>query len=89
MKGVGNVFAVENSARDIAVRKNSRLIRELHLFRGGKTEIVKGKRDKGHAAEMRAFAEACRTGRQPWPFEDMVGVMRATFAIRDGVGRQR
>ena len=63
--------------------------RELQIFRGGKTEVVKGKRDKGHTAEMLAFAQACRTGRQPWPFEEIVGVMRATFAIRDGVGRQR
>lgn len=61
--------------------------RDLQIHRGGKTEESKGKRDKGHAAEMAAFAEACRTGQQPWPFEDMVGVMRATFAIRDGIGR--
>jgi predicted dehydrogenase/threonine dehydrogenase-like Zn-dependent dehydrogenase len=59
--------------------------RSLRIHRGGRTEEADGKQDKGHAAELAAFVEACRSGRQPWPVEDMMGVMRATFAIRDAV----
>ena len=59
--------------------------RELKLYRGGREKSHGGRRDKGHAAELKVFAEACRTGVQPWPVEDMAAVMRATFAIRDGV----
>jgi predicted dehydrogenase/threonine dehydrogenase-like Zn-dependent dehydrogenase len=57
--------------------------RALSLHTGGTTNEVKpGKQDKGHSAELAAFLEGCRTGRQPWPIEDMLGVMRATFEIR-------
>jgi predicted dehydrogenase len=59
--------------------------RSLSVHRGGKTETSGGKQDKGHGAELATFVEACRSGRQPWPVEDMMGVMRATFAIRDAV----
>jgi len=59
--------------------------RELKLYRAGREKSSRGRRDKGHAAELKAFADACRTGTQPWPVEDMVAVMRATFAIRDAV----
>lgn len=58
----------------------------LQLYRGGQSEVHGSKRDKGHQAELEAFVDACRTGRQPWPVSDMAEVMRATFAIRDGVG---
>ncbi len=59
--------------------------RALKLYVAGREKSSGGRRDKGHAAEIEAFAEACRTGAQPWPVEDMVAVMRATFAIRDAV----
>jgi predicted dehydrogenase len=59
--------------------------RELSLYRGGHTEVVQGKRDKGHRAELAAFLEACRSGQQPWPLADMAAVTRATFAMRDAV----
>lgn len=59
--------------------------RELRLYRGGQEEVVSGRRDKGHDAELAAFVDGCRTGRQPWPIADMASVMRATFAIRDAV----
>jgi predicted dehydrogenase/threonine dehydrogenase-like Zn-dependent dehydrogenase len=62
--------------------------RDLRLYRDGEETVVTGKRDKGHAAEMAAFVEACRTGIQPWPVADMAAVTRATFAIRDGVRGQ-
>ena len=51
----------------------------------GRTKRTKGRRDKGHRAELDRFLESCRTGEQPWPLEDMVAVMRVTFALRDAV----
>jgi len=57
--------------------------RALELHRGGRTSRAKGRRDKGHRAELETFLQACRTGEQPWPIEDMVAVMRTTFALRD------
>lgn len=58
---------------------------ELRLHRSGAEEVIRGKRDKGHSEELRVFAEAVRTGVQPWPVADMTAVMLATFAIRDGI----
>ena len=63
--------------------------RELRLHQGGKKEVFRSSRDKGHAAEVEAFLAACRSGEQPWPFEDMVAVTEATFDIRDALqGRE-
>lgn len=59
--------------------------RELHLYRSGQEQVISGKRDKGHAAELSAFVEACQTGQQPWPTADMAAVTRTTYAIRDAV----
>jgi predicted dehydrogenase len=61
----------------------------LTLHRAAGTEIAQGKRDKGHAREIAVFLDACRSGRQPWPVEDMVAVTRATFAMRDSVLARR
>ena len=61
---------------------------ELTLHRSGHETVREERRDKGHAAELEAFAEACRSGRQPWPVADMAAVMRATFAIRDARARR-
>jgi predicted dehydrogenase/threonine dehydrogenase-like Zn-dependent dehydrogenase len=60
--------------------------RRLTLHRGGSSERIESKRDKGHADEIAAFLSACRTGMQPWPVEEMLEVTRATFAIRDALG---
>ena len=59
--------------------------RELRLHRGGKKEVFRSARDKGHAAEIDAFVAACESGESPWPFEDMVAVTQATFDIRDAL----
>ncbi|MEA2272788.1 MAG: hypothetical protein QOI98_1496 [Solirubrobacteraceae bacterium] len=63
--------------------------RELRLHRGGRREVFRSSRDKGHVAEVEAFLTACETGEQPWPLEDMVAVTRATFDIRDAVQGRR
>jgi predicted dehydrogenase len=36
--------------------------RELRLYRGGREEKVRTRRDKGHSAELEAFVRACRSG---------------------------
>jgi predicted dehydrogenase len=59
--------------------------RELTLYRGGSAHSRTAKRDKGHAAEMRAFLDACRAGVAARPVSDLAAVMRATFAIRDRI----
>ena len=58
---------------------------ELSLHVDGRPKTTRGKRDKGHAAEIARFVSACAEGEQPWPVEEMVAVMEATFAIRDAV----
>jgi predicted dehydrogenase/threonine dehydrogenase-like Zn-dependent dehydrogenase len=60
--------------------------RVLSLHRGGQTQRVESKRDKGHADEISTFLQACRRGAQPWPVAHMTGVTRATFLIRDALG---
>jgi predicted dehydrogenase/threonine dehydrogenase-like Zn-dependent dehydrogenase len=60
--------------------------RRLTLHLGGNAERTDRKRDKGHANEIAAFLDACRTGVQPWPVEQMLEVTRATFEIRDALG---
>jgi predicted dehydrogenase/threonine dehydrogenase-like Zn-dependent dehydrogenase len=57
----------------------------LTLYRGGEEERFGGSRDKGHAAELKLFVDACRRGEQPWPVAEMAAVTRATFQIRDAV----
>jgi predicted dehydrogenase/threonine dehydrogenase-like Zn-dependent dehydrogenase len=59
--------------------------RTLALHRNGQVEQDKGARDKGHAAELKAFVEACRTGTPAQDLDELLAVMRATFAIRDAI----
>ncbi len=59
--------------------------RELELYVGGTKRTHSSKRNKGHAAEMSMFVQACRTGRSPGPVSELAAVMRATFEIRDRI----
>jgi predicted dehydrogenase len=59
--------------------------RELRLMRGGEESVVRSARDKGHTPEIERFLDACRTGRPAQSVEEIVGVMAATFAVRDHV----
>ena len=59
--------------------------RQLTLHLGGKATVTTSRRDKGHRAEVAAFLEACRSGEQPWPAEEMAAVMRATFDAREAI----
>jgi predicted dehydrogenase/threonine dehydrogenase-like Zn-dependent dehydrogenase len=59
--------------------------RTLTLHRDHEAVTDRGSRDKGHAAELKAFVEACRTGEPAQDLDEILGVMRATFAIRDAI----
>ena len=59
--------------------------RSLSLHLGGRRKTRRGRRDKGHDAELAAFVEACRSGIQPWPIGQMAAVTRTTFAVRDQI----
>ena len=57
--------------------------RRLELF-GAKPEVVKGRRDKGHGEELRAFVAAARGGTPlPVSFEEQLAVTAATLAVLD------
>jgi predicted dehydrogenase len=59
--------------------------RQLDIYATGAHDTIRGKRDKGHAAELDAFVTACRTGEHAWSLHEMTAVMRATFEIRDAL----
>jgi predicted dehydrogenase len=56
--------------------------RSLETVRDGRRRRVKSalRQDKGHLAEMQALVEAVRSGEPPIPYEQLIGVTRATFA---------
>jgi predicted dehydrogenase len=61
----------------------------LHLSRNGKTETVKGKQDKGHRREIELTVEAMKQGvAAPIPFEQLIEVTEATFAIEEAIATQ-
>ena len=62
----------------------------LYLSRNGKTETLKGGRDKGHRREMELTVEAMRQGKDaPIPFAELIEVTEATFAIEEAIRTQR
>jgi predicted dehydrogenase/threonine dehydrogenase-like Zn-dependent dehydrogenase len=63
--------------------------RRLELYRGGKRDVTSSRRDKGHAAEISAFLNACRTGVPAQDPAELVAVSRATLELRDAVGDRR
>jgi predicted dehydrogenase len=55
--------------------------RVLEMVRDGRRTSVKKAQDKGWRGEWAAFAKAIREGGQPpIPYEQLVGVTKATFA---------
>jgi predicted dehydrogenase/threonine dehydrogenase-like Zn-dependent dehydrogenase len=64
--------------------------KSLSLSRNGKTEILKGTRDKGHRREIELTLEAMKQGREaPIPFAELMEVTEATFAIEEAIRTQR
>jgi polar amino acid transport system substrate-binding protein len=58
----------------------------LELYRNGKCQTSKGRRDKGHRREVELTLEAMRQGKEaPIPFAELVEVTEATFAIEEGI----
>jgi predicted dehydrogenase/threonine dehydrogenase-like Zn-dependent dehydrogenase len=62
----------------------------LYLSRNGKTETLKGGRDKGHRREMELTLEAMKLGKDaPIPVEQLIEVTSVTYAIDDAIKTQR
>jgi predicted dehydrogenase/threonine dehydrogenase-like Zn-dependent dehydrogenase len=62
----------------------------LYLSRNGKTETLKGGRDKGHRREMELTVEAMKQGKEaPIPFAELIEVTDATFAVEEAIRTQR
>lgn len=62
--------------------------RELRIVRGAREEVRRATRNKGHRQELERFAAACRTGLAPQSVDELLGVMRATFAVRRAIHGQ-
>lgn len=63
---------------------------EIALWADGRAKRLNGGKDKGHAAELQRFFEACRSGGDwPIPWADLYGVSWASLAavrsLREGV----
>jgi predicted dehydrogenase/threonine dehydrogenase-like Zn-dependent dehydrogenase len=59
------------------------------LSRNGKTRICKGTQDKGHRREIELTIEAMKQGREaPIPFEELIEVIEATFAVEEAIRSQ-
>jgi predicted dehydrogenase len=55
--------------------------RSLETVKAGRKSVKKSSQDKGHLAEMQAFAQAIRTGGQPpIPYDQLIGVTKITIA---------
>jgi predicted dehydrogenase/threonine dehydrogenase-like Zn-dependent dehydrogenase len=55
--------------------------RTLEMVKEGKKKTIKRSQDKGHAAEMQAYARAISSGGQPpIPYDQLVGVTQATIS---------
>jgi len=61
--------------------------RTLTLHRGGRVQETGGARDKGHAAGIAAFLEACRTGRPAQDPVELLAVSRITLAVHAAVAQ--
>jgi predicted dehydrogenase len=61
----------------------------IELWSGGRLKRSSGSRDKGHLHEVAAFANACRTGQWPIPWDQLYNVSWAALAavqsLRDGM----
>jgi len=58
--------------------------RSLEMVKDGRRKVVKSglRQDKGHFGEWQAFVKAIREGGQPpIPYEQIIGVTKATFAV--------
>jgi predicted dehydrogenase/threonine dehydrogenase-like Zn-dependent dehydrogenase len=62
----------------------------LSLSRNGKTETLRGGRDKGHRREVELTAAAMKEGKEaPIPFAELIEVTEAAFAIEEAIRTQK
>jgi hypothetical protein len=62
----------------------------LSLSRNGKIKTSKCGQDKGHGREMALTIEAMKQGKDaPVPFDELVEVTEAAFAIEEAIRTQR
>ncbi len=56
--------------------------RSLEMIHNGKRKVIKNRlgQDKGWKDEMRALIDAVKTGKPPIPYEQLIGVTKASFA---------
>jgi predicted dehydrogenase/threonine dehydrogenase-like Zn-dependent dehydrogenase len=60
---------------------------KLELARDGKTRRTRARRDKGHELEIELTLNAIRRGiSSPIPFEQLIEISEATFAIEEAIG---
>ncbi|MCB0120445.1 MAG: hypothetical protein KDD72_15530, partial [Anaerolineales bacterium] len=58
----------------------------LSLVKDGKKKEERGAQDKGWKAEMAAFAESVRAGKEaPIPYEQIIAVTKSTFAAVESI----
>jgi predicted dehydrogenase/threonine dehydrogenase-like Zn-dependent dehydrogenase len=64
--------------------------RKLEMVENGKWKVVKAAQDKGWKNEWIAFAKSIREGGQPpIPYEQLIGVTRATFAAVESLRKKQ
>jgi predicted dehydrogenase len=62
--------------------------RTLEMVKGGKKAFKRSGQDKGHLAEMQAFAQVIRmSGQPPIPYDQLIGVTRATFMVLESISK--
>jgi len=54
--------------------------RRLEVVKDGKRKETRTAQDKGHLNEMQALVSGIRSGQPPIPYEQLIGVTKATFA---------
>ncbi len=59
--------------------------RRLELYRAGRRRVVKGRRDKGHRAEIACFLAAARGEAEPPTLESYLVATRATLALAESL----
>jgi len=58
----------------------------LQMIEDGKKKEIKGAQDKGWLNEWKAFTKCIREGgKPPIPYEQLIGVMRSTFAAAEAI----
>jgi len=65
--------------------------RSLEMIHDGKRKMIKNRlgQDKGWKDEMGALIEAVKTGKPPIPYEQLIGVTKASFAAVESLRTKR